>query len=82
MRLALLELIFYTEYHKMKITEHNVTTGAIIEREASAEELTQYEADQIADIAAQEAKATRAAVRAALLEKLGITEDEAKLLLS
>jgi hypothetical protein len=66
----------------MKITEHNVTTGAIIEREASAEELTQYEADQIADIAAQEAKATRAAVRAALLEKLGITEDEAKLLLS
>jgi hypothetical protein len=61
---------------------HDVETGEIIEREMNAEELKQYEADQAAfatERAEAEAKAT---AKAALLAKLGITADEAKLMLS
>jgi hypothetical protein len=72
---------------------HNVETGEVIEREMNAEELAQHEADQLAAQAKAEAEIeaiaqakaeaeTKAAEKAALLEKLGITEDEAKLLLS
>jgi hypothetical protein len=64
----------------IKIT--NITTGEEIEREMNAEELAQYKADQNGVIALRQAEATKAADKAALLEKLGITEDEAKLLLS
>ncbi len=61
---------------------HNVETGEIIEREMTADELAQYEADVTnAEIKAT-AEAQKAADKAALLSKLGITEDEAKLLLS
>jgi hypothetical protein len=61
---------------------HNIETDEIIEREMNAEELAQWEADKAADEAKAEAAAQAAAAKAALLEKLGITEDEAKLLLS
>lgn len=65
----------------MKITIHNVETGEIIEREMNAEELAQWEAIQAtADAEVVEAAAKEAA-RQALLDKLGITADEAKLLL-
>lgn len=61
---------------------HNAETGEVIEREMTADEFAQYEADKLEAqqelLAAQE----RAAAKAALLEKLGITQDEAKLLLS
>lgn len=61
---------------------HNTETGEIIEREMNAEELAQWETSQ-AEIAAEAAaKAEAAAAKAALLNKLGITEEEAKLLLS
>lgn len=56
-------------------------TEEIIEREINAEELAEYESA----LAAVEAKATetaaKEAARAVLLDKLGITADEAKLLL-
>ena len=66
----------------MKITEHNVETGEIIERDATAEELAQYELDaQEREALLAEAQA-KAEAKAALLERLGITEDEAKLLLA
>lgn len=61
---------------------HNVETGEIIEREMNAEELVQWEADKTAAEAEAQAQDEAAAARAALLEKLGITEEEAKLLLS
>ena len=64
------------------ITIHNVETGEVIEREMNAEELAQLEADQAAALARQEAEAAKAAEKAALLNRLGITEEEAKLLLS
>lgn len=64
------------------IIEHNVETGEIIKREATAIELAQFEADAQTEAARKEAEAAKAAEKAALLAKLGITEDEAKLLLS
>jgi len=61
---------------------HNIETGKIIEREMNAEELAKWEIKKKADEAQAQAAAQAAAAKAALLEKLGITEDEAKLLLS
>lgn len=60
---------------------HNAETGEIIEREMTEQELTQ-QAKDIANAkkAAAETQA-KAEAKAALLERLGITEEEAKLLL-
>ena len=66
----------------MKKIIHNVETGEVIEREMNAEELLQWEADQAEQSARDLDKATKATQKAALLAKLGITDDEAKLLLS
>ena len=61
---------------------HNVETDEVFEREMNAEELAQWEED-LANAEAQAIAKTEAeAARAALLERLGITEEEAKLLLS
>jgi hypothetical protein len=60
----------------------NAETGEEIVREMNAEELKQWDKD-IAEAEAAKAEATqKAAEKAALLTKLGITNDEAKLLLS
>ena len=60
----------------------NVSTGEELERELNDIEFAQYQADQAAQ-AAQEAEVeARATQKAALLDRLGITADEAKLLLS
>jgi len=64
------------------ITIHNAQTGEIITREMNAEELAQYEADQLAAAEAENKALEVEAKRQALLERLGITEEEAKLLLS
>ena len=61
---------------------HNISTDEIIEREMNDVEFAQYEADQAAEVervAAEEAKTT---AKSELLEQLGITEEQAKLLLS
>ena len=69
----------------MKITEKefNVKTGeeTITERDETAEETKARLNDEKAVAKAKAEKETRAAARAALLDKLGITADEAKLLL-
>lgn len=64
------------------IREHNIETGEIIDREMNAKELKQYELDQkvVQDNLLSETQT--AADKAALLAKLGITADEAKLLLA
>jgi hypothetical protein len=59
----------------------NVETGEEIIRDANAEELAQMEADKAIQLAASQAKAKAEADKAALLVRLGLTEDEAKLLL-
>ena len=66
---------------KPLITIHNAETNEIIEREMTAAEFKEYEARQKreADIKAEaEAKET---AKAAILDRLGLTADEAKLLL-
>jgi phosphopantetheinyl transferase (holo-ACP synthase) len=60
---------------------HNVETGEIVEREMNADELAQYELDQATAEATAAEAAAKEAARAALLDKLGITADEVKLLL-
>jgi hypothetical protein len=67
---------------KPMITIHNSETGEIVEREMNTQEFDQYETDQANDAVKAQAEATKAAEKAALLAKLGITDDEAKLLLS
>ncbi len=59
----------------------NVQTGEEIEREMNDEELTQYESDKIAAEQRKLNEQAQAAAKAALLERLGISEQEAKLLL-
>ncbi len=63
------------------ITIHNVETGEVETRPMHAEELAKWENDQAAEAARIEALTAKAEAKAALLEKLGITEDEARLLL-
>jgi hypothetical protein len=60
---------------------HDLETNEIIDREMNDAEFAQYEADQTAQAAANAAAAQKAADRAALLAQLGITEEQAKLLL-
>ncbi len=61
---------------------HNVETNEVIDREMTDAEYVDYQSQQDLAIAEQEAKAQSEAAKAALLEKLGITEEEARLLLS
>ena len=64
------------------ITIHNVETGEIIVRDLNEAELAQIEDDQLKIEAKKLDLEVKAKARAALLDKLGLTEDEAKLLLS
>lgn len=64
------------------IKEVNATTGEETEREIKTEELAQLELDQEAEAARKAAEAVKAEAKAALLNRLGITEAEAQLLLS
>jgi hypothetical protein len=65
----------------MKILEHNVTTGEAILRDMTKDEADQYKKDQAATAARMVEEEARATAKAALLERLGITADEATLLL-
>jgi hypothetical protein len=62
------------------VIEHNVETGEIIEREQTADELKQAAKDAASILTEAAQKVQKQTAKAALLEKLGITEDEAKLL--
>ena len=65
-----------------KIRVHNVETGEVIDRDMTAEEIAQWQADQD-QISQRDAElAAKAAQKLALLDRLGITQDEANLLLS
>lgn len=63
----------------------NCETGEIIERELNAEELAQQEIDEANFLAAKAIAdveiAAKQAERQAILDRLGLTADEAKLLL-
>ena len=59
----------------------NVETGEETTRELTAKEIKQFEADTAEAEAAKAEAEAKAQAKADLLAKLGITEDEAKLLL-
>jgi len=65
-----------------KILEVNCTTGEENLRDLTEAELKQIEADKISGDIDANIDAEKASQKAALLTKLGITADEAKLLLS
>ena len=60
----------------------NAETGEEIERPMNAAEFKQYEAEQKAYAAKVQAEDAKAADKTALLAKLGITAEEAALLLA
>ena len=63
------------------ITEHNSTTGEYIQREMTDYEWEQTQLVEARDAARATEDAAKAATKQALLDKLGITEEEAALLL-
>lgn len=71
---------------KPMIRIHNTETDEIIDREMTDAEFEEYQARKMAFDQAEAARlaeeAEKAAKKAELLAKLGITEDDAKLLLS
>ena len=61
---------------------HNTETDEIIDREMTDAEFAKYQADKAQVVLEKTEAETKAAAKAALLDRLGITADEAKLLLS
>ena len=73
------------EYHKMtkpQIKDYNCETGEEIVRDATTAEIAQMEIDAASAATAKAEAETKATAKAALLEQLGITAEQAKLLLS
>jgi hypothetical protein len=70
-----------TTTNKPMIRIHNTETNEVIDREMNAAEFAQYEADQAANEARLAEVEVRATQRQAILDRLGLTEDEARLLL-
>lgn len=66
---------------KPLIRIHNITTNEIIDREMNDQEFAQYKKDKEIFESEIESERLKKEQREALLLKLGITEDEAKLLL-
>ncbi len=68
--------------NKPIIRIHNTETNEVIDREMNDTEFAQYQID-VAETEARKAEAAaKAQAKAELLERLGITADEAKLLLA
>jgi hypothetical protein len=60
---------------------HNSETDEVIDREMNDDEFAIYEADKAAELSRQAEAESKSARRQEILEKLGLTADEAKLIL-
>ena len=60
---------------------HDIETDEIIDREMNDAEFAKYQERQAIELAAEEAKAKAQTEKAALLARLGLTEDELKTIL-
>ena len=60
---------------------HNTETDEVIDREMNDAEFAEYQETQATFKAAEEAKAKAETEKAALLTRLGLTEDELKIIL-
>jgi hypothetical protein len=67
---------------KIMIREHNCETGETIDREATQEEMDQIAKDAESLEMAKAENKLKSEQKAAILQKLGITQEEADLLLS
>lgn len=67
--------------NKPMVRIHNSETNEVIDREMDDAEFAQYDADQAAYKIAQAEAEAKAAQRQLILDKLGLTADEARLLL-
>ena len=66
----------------LNVTIHNVETGEVIVQPMTADEIAIVENDRLETEAMLAEREAKAIAKTALLEKLGITADEAALLLS
>lgn len=66
---------------KPMIRIHNVETDEVIDREMTDQEFAEYETHRLANEAKLAELAEKAQARQAILDRLGLTEDEAKILL-
>lgn len=60
---------------------HDMATNEVIDREMNDAEFASYQAEQAAQAAQQSAEAAKAAQKQAVLDRLGLTAEEAQLLL-
>ena len=65
----------------LQITIYDATTGETVTRDFNADELTQLEKDKKQAQLDAQAREARQAARQAVLDKLGLTADEANALL-
>jgi len=66
---------------KPMIRIHNTQTDEVIDREMNDQEFAAYEAEQAAEATRKAEAEAKATAKAALLTRLGITAEEAQLLL-
>ena len=67
---------------KPTIRIHDLATDEVIDREMTDAEYAEYQAEKAKQVAADEQARQTAVQKAALLERLGLTEDELKTILS
>ena len=60
---------------------HNTETDEVIDREMTAAEFKQYEANQAVDMARKSEIESKAIAKAAILDRLGLTADELQTIL-
>ena len=60
---------------------HNLETDEVIDREMNDAEFSQYQANKIAQEAAQAEADVKATAKAAILDRIGLTADELKTIL-
>jgi hypothetical protein len=70
-----------TKLTRPMVREHNIETNEVIDREMNDAEFSQWEEFQAIEKATVKAKAKAEADKAALLSRLGLTEDELKTIL-
>jgi phosphopantetheinyl transferase (holo-ACP synthase) len=66
---------------KPTVRIHDMETGEVLDRVMTDAEHTAWQAQQVEAEAAAEAQAAQAAAKEALLDRLGITADEARMLI-
>ena len=66
---------------KPMVRIHNTATDEVIDREMTAAEFKQYEADNAAQAIEEAEVKAKATAKAAILDRLGLTADELKTIL-